>query len=243
MTVQDVKVMKLLQGNSLANLSFNSLQSMIRASMNPVYEFPPLDGGILPAKSWTKDMVDRYPSNDGTLYAKYKFTVTNASSIMPGTYAAYANSMHNFLNSTSYHSHEWPPSGAFDKRAADHISNNPGWHQRTTDSTSRHLIIQLPKPILFRGYSLQYRSDVNIGHLKNQISSYEIHGSNDGNSWALLDSKNNTEYQWSSGEVKTHDLSLPNDLYKYFRYSTSAPVVNSSYLSSIGEWRLFGSMD
>ncbi len=121
MTVQAIQT---LQQNLV------SMQSVVRAAMNPVYEFPPLDGGILPAKNWTKDLSDHYPGNDGTLYAKYKFTVTNASSIMPGTYAAYANSVYEYFNGTSYKSLEWPPSGAFDKLAANDTNRFPGWHQR-----------------------------------------------------------------------------------------------------------------
>jgi hypothetical protein len=111
------------------------LSRILKAVNNPIYEFPPLDGGIPAAKVCTKDLNDSYPSPHGLLYAKYKFTVTNASSIMPGTYgAAYSNSIWQHSNSTSYSEFEHAPSGAFDKQPAI-------WYQRSGDAAPRHLII------------------------------------------------------------------------------------------------------
>jgi hypothetical protein len=241
--VQDVQSLKLLQQNSIAQLDFATLQRVIRASINQVYEFPPLDGGFPPGKNWTKDLNDLYPGSDGQLYAKYKFTVTNASSIMPGTYAAYSNSIWDYSNSTLYGSVEWPPSAAFDKIPANETNIFPGWNQRSGDATTRRLIIQLPTPILFRGYSLEHRSDVWAPTRPNQIVLYDIHGSRDGLNWTLLDARNFTGYNWTSGEVKSFNVSVQLDLFQYFRFSTNQPYPDDYKAVSIGEWRLFGSME
>ncbi len=234
-THDDILAAKQLKDAGLTGFNYTMLLSSLKAQYNPTFEFPPTDAGIPQSSGWTKDMSDLYTSWNGLGYAKYKFTATN-STILNGTYIAYSSSIFAYLNSTSYNSAEWAPSGAFDKRLATGSSQS-GWHQDNADTTTtRELFIQLPRSIFLKSYSIQYRSDGGVGH---QISNFNISGSNDGKTWTLLDVRQTPA--WALGEVRSYNASFASSLFSVFRYSTSLHPAAAGV--HVAEWRLFGSFD
>ncbi len=209
---------------------------MNRAGLKAIYEFPPTDFAVPAAKSWIKELSNPVTGISGQSYARYGF-IANSSSINPGNYTAWSNSVYGYSPTTSYASNEWPPSGAFDKRAASNFNTAPGYNQDAADydkpTILKKLFLSLPYSILLNRYTLECRSD---GAAFAQPLEWYILGSRDGVKWDILDARAGVT-NWALGMVQTFNVTMPRDTYSLFQFA--------SYHSrlSLGEWRLFGSKD
>ncbi len=164
----------------------------------------------------------------GLFYPKYKATISSTiySNYGVGEYHAWADSIVNFVNSTSYGANEWPPSGLFDKNFGVKDSRT-GWNTGSTASP-RNIYIRLPMAILLRAYSFEAPSDGTGGAL---TTDWVLSGSTDGITWVALDSRTNV-FTWTAGESVPF-IANSTATYNFYR-------VTSSTMQALGEWRLFG---
>jgi len=181
-------------------------------------EYPPTNIGT--GSAWTKDLNDTFVGIDGT-YAKYKYTVTG-SGYGNGQYIAWANSIWDYVNGTTYGGDEWPPSGAFDKRETSSGSKS-GWHvnsasatySSTTDKTNPAILyLQLPQSIALKRYSLTSRTDPIPSQMP---SKWDLQGSSNNSTWVTVDSRSGIT-GWSNPETREYTCSPATaTAYLYFR--------------------------
>jgi hypothetical protein len=209
-----------------------------RPQSSMLLEYPPPRGVPLGGQ-WVKDLNDKV---DGTNYAKYKTNVVGQP-YGNGEYVAYANTIYAYLDATTYGSDEWPPSGAFDKNAAESF-NWSGWHAGTQifsdgadAATPAVLSIKLPEPIKLQQYSLTPRIEAH-GNLQ-MASKWELQGAIcDNGTWSTLDSRSGEAFV--DGESRSFILHGVDNV-EYGAYRLVIYRNNTSYTSwlSLGEWKLF----
>ena len=209
---------------------------MNRAALNPTYEFPPTDFPIPAAKNWNKSLSNIVAGFSGRTYARYSYVNTNATSIAPGTYEAWANTIWSYKTGTDFDNGEWPPSGAFDKQAARNNDNHPSYAsdglEHNAPTRLKNLYIKFPSAILLNRYSFEARSDCCPNQTPN---SWSILGSNDQVTWDVIDMRSNIN-EWTLGMVQTFNVSMPSNVYTMFRLASYDMI-------SQAEFRLYGSME
>ena len=200
-----------------------------------IYEFPPTDIAVPWSKNWTKSYANPVAGVGGRTYARYSF-VANATSIAPGNYTAWADSVWSPSAGTDYNSGEYPPSAAFDKRPNTDGSNLPGWHVNAGENNAaiilKNLYLSMPRSILLNRYSIEIRND---GSVSFSPTAWAILGSNDGATWDALDVRSSIP-NTVGGAVYDFNVSMPRNTYSIYRFATNGK-------GGIGEWRLFGSME
>lgn len=219
-----------------SNMGSISFSSFLNKPARTRYPPPQIGAG----STWTKDGTDTIVGIDQT-YRKYKFTVSTAA-YGNGMYVAYANSIYSYLNGAGYNSDEWPPSGLFDYLLGQ-SSAKQGWHAHanvytsTTDNPNPgQLYVQLPTAITLRTYTLQCRSDCCTVQ---PPSKWDLHGSTDGTTWILIQSKTDST-SWALSQTKTYQVTNNTQKYKYYRLTIYRNSNASSDFCHIGEWGLFG---
>jgi hypothetical protein len=187
---------------------------------------------------WTKDANDRVTSDiDGVQYRKYKNTLSGAS-YGNGQYAAWSNTVLGYTDAAAVGTSEWPASGAVDKLAG---SDRNRWatagqtYTNTSDaSTPPRLVLQLPVSIVLSGYSLL------SGFASAQApSKWEVHGSNNGSDWTLLDSRSNVTWGPIGQQTRVYFPQTVGGAFSYFRltvYRSDSAMVQ--YIV-VAEWRLY----
>jgi hypothetical protein len=218
-------------GNNSAGAGYVTISSIVLS------EYPPV--GIGNGDTWSKDAGDTIVGINSVTYRKYKYTVTGAA-YGNGEYIAWSNDIFSYLDGSTYNNDEWPPSGAFDKRAGN--SNlKSGWHttgsfsySSTADATTPvYLAIKLPSSITVQRYSIQSRD----GCCSDQLpSKWDLQGSSDsGATWTTIDSRSGIT-TWTLVETKTFDVTN-NTSYQTYRILINRSS-GSNYVS-IGEISLY----
>jgi len=125
-------------------------------------KYPPI--AIAAANTWIKDLQDTttgYVGNTSNQpIAKYK-TLIQGNSYGNGEYIAWTTDIYsNYTHGTTYHSNEWPASGAFDKSEGDGNTQLSSHTGRTYQSGSDkgapgELGIDLPDRIKLTSFSIK----------------------------------------------------------------------------------------
>ena len=200
---------------------------------------PPLSIGY--GNTWTKLLSNTVLGVDGTTqYAKYAYTVFN-SFYGNGTYTAWANSIWTYSATTGYNSDEWPPSGAFDKRVAQSVTQS-GWltagvlYTNAADAaTPPILTIQLPVTVTLKRYSIGIRSECCTQIAPNK---WALQGSTNNTAWTTIDSQSGIS-GWALGETKTYNIMANTATYSYYRIIVYRNNATTADNISIGELRLY----
>jgi Concanavalin A-like lectin/glucanases superfamily len=163
-----------------------------------MFEFPPPDA-IGTYTSWEQDTTDQVNSvsGDASIYYRWKNTVSSSHPYGGGEYACWANT-----NSSA-----WPVRGLFDPvnvSALIGYATNLATYTNTTDATNPpEIYLRLPVQIAPRKYHIMGRPDSGGISDMQSPSEWMLYGSNDENSWTLLDTRTN-ETNWSVAEVRNY---------------------------------------
>jgi hypothetical protein len=214
--------------------------------IQPLLEYPPT--GIGAGNTWTKASFNTVaPLSGAVSYCKYSFAVSG-SPYGNGTYNAWANSVYQYSNNSSYSADERPPSGAFDKQGAANLTisgwllNYSDWNYNNTSDVANPamLYIQLPAPVILKQYSIQTRSDG--GFDTTAPSKWTLQASLDGSAWGNIHyvGQATLETGWTSNQARTY--TLPDNMASYAYYRLVFLRNNSSTHSyvNVAEWRLYG---
>jgi hypothetical protein len=215
-------------------------------------DYPP--SGIVRGGWWTKNTnyQDVFEGQDGvSWYGWYYYTVSGPT-YGNGKYTAWSNSIYSYSDS-SYDWGEWPPSGAFDKLAAQSYTQT-GWLVSRTQSCQGtqltgvlpYLALRLPYAIRLCSYSITLRTDCCAGQ---GPGGWVLEGSNDdGVTWFVLERQQ--DVTWTSiGQTQIfNNLGWVNssvtdtDTFSNFRWTmTNFTSSNTDLYVSIGELRLYSS--
>jgi hypothetical protein len=187
---------------------------------------------------WRKDLADTVTGAGGATLAKYKSIVSEGAYGL-GEYAAYANTVWDYVGAGAYSRDEWPPSGLFDKVDGTSLGRS-GWHSAfhlpsTVDvATPAWAVLKLPRAVTVRQYVLTVRNQA-FGHVQ-MPSRWELQGSHDGAAWTTLDAQ--TGASWAmAGESRRFAIPANATAFAFYRL-VALRTVGGEWLS-IGELRLY----
>ena len=171
-------------------------------------EYPPT--AIAAANTWIKDLQDTTTGYVGSTsnqpIAKYK-TLIQGNTYGNGEYIAWTTDIYsNYTHGTTYHSGEWPASGAFDKSEGDsntQLSSHTGrnYPSDSDQGAPGELGICLPDRIKLTSFSIKSRT----GFAKQAPSKFKLSGrNNQGDSWTDITTK--TKTNWSGGDTATWNV-------------------------------------
>uniref|UniRef100_A0A0G4I192 Uncharacterized protein n=1 Tax=Chromera velia CCMP2878 TaxID=1169474 RepID=A0A0G4I192_9ALVE len=199
---------------------------------------PPSDVGK--GDSWTKDSTVEYNSKNYTMYADY------GGAVCPGRFRVKTdwdwspadNSAANFEGD------EWPPSGAFDRVAADTNQKsgymtvqNVSGTDAGADTSTLELILQSPCWMHLQSYSVQARQSG--GSLQSTPSKAELFGSTDGSSWTSLGTYEK-EIHWGAGETRGFTADADKGPFVFFKLGIKRVASAEDTVGQLGDLALYG---
>ncbi len=149
------------------------------------------------------------------------------------SYAQYSSDICNGGTATS--SSNWP--GYIAALAFDNDMGDLNAWATATGNTTGWIMYELPEARNVTAYSLTARKHNNSG-TTGSPQDWILEGSNDNNSWTLLDSRTNeTGWDWSIPETRFYAISNT-DSYKFYKITIQSNNGNTDY-SCIGEIEMF----
>ena len=203
-------------------------------------EYPPT--AIAAANTWIKDLQDTTTGYVGSTsnqpIAKYK-TLIQGNTYGNGEYIAWTTDIYsNYTHGTTYHSNEWPASGAFDKSEGDgntQLSSHTGrnYPNGSDQGAPGELGICLPDRIKLTSFSIKSRTNF----AKQAPSKFKLSGrNNQGDSWTDITTE--TKTNWSGGDTATWNVT-PTEYFSEYKFTWYRAQQNNN-LIAIYTIKLYG---